>query len=162
LIDNFKRAFDLVLGFEGGYTDDPSDSGGKTKFGISKKAYPDEDIVNLTLNRARELYKRDYWDRCKCDLLPNNLDIMVFDTAVNMGIGYASKSLQKSIGATADGKIGPQTLRLVAVSKPSDVIAKYMTRRTLRYHKIAVQNPKNEKFMKGWINRVFSLYLKII
>jgi lysozyme family protein len=162
MIDNFKRGFDLVLGFEGGFTDDPNDSGGKTKYGISKKAYPDEDIVNLTLSRAKELYKRDYWDKCRCDQLPDGTDIVVFDTAVNMGVGYAAKTLQKAVGATADGKIGPQTLSLVNYSNPQELLANYMTSRMLKYHRIAVKNTKNEKFVKGWFRRVFSLYSKII
>ena len=66
-------------------TNDPDDPGGLTKYGISKKAYPNEDIANLTLERAKELFRRDYWKVCFCDILPDCLSVVVCDTAYNCG-----------------------------------------------------------------------------
>ena len=63
----WKTAINHTLELEGGYVNDPNDSGGQTKYGISKKAYPDLDIPNLTIAQAMEIYRKDYWDRCKCD-----------------------------------------------------------------------------------------------
>lgn len=106
----WDSAFDLLMINEGGYVNDPHDKGGETKYGISKKAYPNEDIANLTMDRAKEIYRRDYWYRCKCDLLPDALSVAVFDFAVNSGVKRAIKYLQTSLGVKADGIIGNQTI----------------------------------------------------
>lgn len=81
----FEAAFTLVVGVEGGYVNDPADPGGETRYGISKRRYPDEDIKNLTLSRAQLLYKRDYWDANKLDQLDWGKALLLFDCAVNGG-----------------------------------------------------------------------------
>jgi len=105
----FATAFELLLGHEGGYVDNPSDPGGETKYGISKRSYPDLDIRNLTEGQARGIYYRDYWLPCRCDLMPLALAIVVFDAAVNNGVGRAVRWLQTAVGVTADGIIGDAT-----------------------------------------------------
>lgn len=84
----FEPAFAIVIGIEAGYVNNPRDPGGETKFGISKRAYPNEDIQNLTLERARELYRRDYWDKCGLDALSWEMALIEFDAAVNQGPGF--------------------------------------------------------------------------
>jgi lysozyme family protein len=106
----FPRAVALILKHEGGYVNDPADPGGETNFGISKRAYPAEDIRAMTPARASAIYERDYWRRAKCDELPWPLAVQVFDMAVNAGVGPAVKMLQKVLGVTTDGVIGPKTL----------------------------------------------------
>jgi len=81
----WDTSINITLGFEGGYVNNPNDKGGETKYGISKKAYPDLDIANLTIEQAKEIYKRDYWDRCKCAFIPDALSMALFDFAVNSG-----------------------------------------------------------------------------
>lgn len=106
----WDSAFRLLLENEGGLVDDKNDSGGITKYGISKKAYPNLDIPSLTLWQAQDIYRRDYWERCKCDNIPDALSVAVFDFAVNSGIKTAIKKLQIALGVTADGIIGNQTV----------------------------------------------------
>lgn len=84
-MSNFDAAFQIVVGMEGGYVNDPADPGGETKYGISKRRYPAEDIPNLTLDRAKFLYQRDYWNPHHCEFLPWAEALLVFDTAVNGG-----------------------------------------------------------------------------
>ena len=64
---DFNQAFKTLIGHEGGYVDDPEDPGGETNFGISKRSYPQEDIPNMTLERATEIYQRDFWWAAGCD-----------------------------------------------------------------------------------------------
>lgn len=84
-MSNFESAFAIIVGVEGAYVNDPKDPGGETRWGISKRRYPNEDIKNLTLERAREIYQRDFWNTYKCDVMPWEQALLVFDAAVNGG-----------------------------------------------------------------------------
>lgn len=89
--DNFDRCVAFVLKQEGGYVNDIRDGGGETNYGISKRAYPSLDIKNLTRDEAIEIYRSDYWQRAGCDALEWPMCLVVFDTAVNMGVGRAQE-----------------------------------------------------------------------
>ena len=107
----FDSIIEMILKHEGGYVDHPTDPGGRTKYGISQRAYPDLDIKNLTIEEAKEIYRDDYWCRIKGDDLPAGVACAVMDYAVNSGISRASKALQAACGIkNGDGIIGPHTL----------------------------------------------------
>ena len=118
---DFEQAVALILKHEGGYVHDKNDPGGETNYGISKRAYPAEDIKALTPERAKALYRRDYWDAIRGPELPFPVALVVFDMAVNAGVSAAVKLLQRSVGATVDGKIGPQTIAKTAAKRAQDV-----------------------------------------
>jgi len=109
--DNFPNCLAMVLKHEGGYVNDPHDPGGETNFGISKRAYPTENIRAMTKTRAAEIYRRDYWDAVSGDELPHGLDLVAFDAAVNSGVMRASQWVQKAVMVDPDGRIGPVTVR---------------------------------------------------
>ena len=145
----------IVLLSEGGskYTNDPKDDGGETKYGISKKAFPRVDIKNLTEEDAISIYKKKYYDPCKCDLFNDELlALHVFDFGVNAGISRAIKTLQSVMGIKADGIIGKQTIEK---ANSGDYVKLYMDARKAFYYSIGVG--LNNKFIKGWINRVNNL-----
>jgi len=106
----FKHAVELILEHEGGYVNHPDDRGLETNFGISKRAYPEVDIKNLTKTEAKEIYRRDYWNRVMGDDLPFPLALVTFDAAVNSGVSRASKWLQTAVEAYPDGVVGPLTV----------------------------------------------------
>lgn len=161
---NFDEAFKATVGHEGGLTLHRADRGnwtsGKvgmgelkgTKYGISAMAYPKEDIKNLTLDRAKQLYKRDYWDKCRCDELPNGLRFHVFDVAVNSGVKRAIQTLQQAAGTKDDGIIGPATLAAVRSKEPCDLLLMFYSFRIAFYTSIGTFGT----FGKGWMNRVAS------
>lgn len=152
----FDTAVEVVLGHEGGYVDDKNDPGGRTKYGISKRAYPHLDIKSLTIEDAKRIYKRDYWVRAKVDLLPENLRLVYFDMVVNMGTKNAVKVLQSALNGrgyetTVDGKMGPQTLGNVKASKLStDRVRAY---RVKYYANLVTKKPKLERYYYGWYKR---------
>lgn len=111
---DFDNSFTTLIGEEGGYSNDPQDPGGETKYGISKRSYPNLDIANLSLDDAKAIYKRDYWDAAGCDVLCSPLNFEVFDMVVNSGLAAASKTLQKALGVVPDGHIGPGTRQAIA------------------------------------------------
>lgn len=84
-MSNFAAAVGIVIGIEAGYVNDPKDPGGETKYGISKRRYPNEDIKNLTIERAQFLYRRDYWSSNGCESMTWEQALLVFDAAVNGG-----------------------------------------------------------------------------
>lgn len=106
----WNRAFDLLMQNEGGYVNDPNDKGGETQYGISKKQYPYLDIPSITLEQAKDIYHNDYWFRYKCECFPDCISICLFDAVVMSNGPKMIKLLQESLGVTADGIIGNQTI----------------------------------------------------
>src|SRR5512137_1206563 len=88
--ENWDKCINFVLKWEGGET---YDTGGHTKFGISKNAHPDVDIENLIVEEAKEIYKKDYWNALGLDNEDYEwpFDLVLFDTAVNCGVGRAKE-----------------------------------------------------------------------
>jgi lysozyme family protein len=162
--ENFKPSLKLVLDDEDGYSDDPNDRGGETnfgakKFGISKKSHPDEDIKNMTPERAGEIYLLEYWTPVRCDELPSGVDYVVFDSAVQHGSINAGRFLQRAsnrqIGTLiTDGIIGDLTIRNVTRCEPRGLICDILRERNIFYHKIVAQDHKQERFFKGWLSRL--------
>jgi lysozyme family protein len=148
-LTTFEKALAFVLEREGGYSNDPRDPGGETNYGISKRAYPNEDIKGMTRERAAEIYFRDYWSPCKCGELPWPLALTTFDIAVNQGTGTAAHLLQESVGTKTDGIIGLVTLEAVRHANLKQSLAILTALRCDRYSKA-----KNVSvYGKGWFRR---------
>ena len=150
----FDEIIEKVLEHEGGYVNDPKDLGGETKYGITKRFYPDIDIKNLTIEQAKEIYKKDYWDRNKVESLPQNLWHIYFDMCVNMGKRTAVKVLQRAAvnkgkDIEIDGGLGPMTigaLKGVELDRVRAFRVKY-------YVDLITAKPEQEKFFLGWFRR---------
>lgn len=147
---NFHEAFEILLGHEGELSAHPQDRGGLTKFGISQRAYPDEDIVNLTVERAKELYLRDYWKPVGCEHVPEGIRFDLFDMAVNSGLLAATRTLQRACGVVADGKIGPLTMKAIQDMDPIRLAARFNGHR-LAYMASLRTWPS---FGRGWAGRI--------
>lgn len=146
----FDQCFDKLLGHEGGYVSDSRDPGGETKFGISKRAYPDLDIAALSVEQAKAIYKRDYWDRARCDELPPTVAFQVFDTAVNSGIGQAIRFLQRAVGVADDGVAGPLTINAVRRLDAESLAARFNGQRLDFMTKLSTW----DVYGKGWARRI--------
>lgn len=151
---SFELAIQKTLENEGLLSNDLSDKGGITKFGISKTSYPDEDIPNLTLDRAKYLYKKDYWNPILGDQISSQeVAETLFDFAVNGGVGTSVKLAQRVIKVDDDGKMGTNTLKALNNFEPSSFIDKFTIAKIKRYRDICLKNPDQKKFFFGWINR---------
>jgi len=157
---DWDTAIEFVLKMEGGHVNDPDDPGGETRYGISKRRYPHLDIKNLTLLEAKRIYRHDFWDPCKCDDLPREFAISLFDMAVNMGISKAIRTLQVSLRLKDDGIVGPIT---IAQAHGSDELGlkRFLSERLINYHEIISKNTKLSKYARGWFYRVISLTILI-
>ena len=154
---DFNLAISKTLQHEGGdtFTDDMLDHGGATKFGISQKAYPELDIRNLSEDQAKDIYRRDYWNRVKGDDIQSQVVAeTIFDVCVNMGISGGSKLAQKTLAIKpADGIIGPQSLAVINAADEDLFIAKFALAKIERYTEICRADSSQQKFLLGWLNR---------
>lgn len=151
----FDECIHYVLIMEGGYVNHPEDPGGETKYGISKRAYPSIDIKNLTEEKAKEIYKFDYWDACNIQLLPESCRLLVFDTAVNQGVGMAIRTMQTVVGVRPDGIIGKITRQAIKNIDEVTFIDRYSRHRLERYQSL----PHWTSFGKGWSRRLLDVSL---
>lgn len=156
-MNDFDKALDFTLIWEGGYVNDPDDAGGETKYGISKHAHPSLDIANLTKEDAADIYRVDYWMKGKCDKMPYPVNVVHFDCCVNTGITQAAKILQRAASIDDDGMIGPNTLMSVSRDNPSFLALSAITERDLYYDNLVSLKPANSKYLKGWKNRTEAL-----
>jgi lysozyme family protein len=159
---NFNDAFKLLIGNEGKLSMDRRDRGNWTSgkigvgelkgsmFGISSMSYPDEDIQNLSLDRAKEIYLRDYWNKLRINELPSSISFDLFDTAVNSGVTRSIKILQTSVGSEPDGIIGKNTLKAASSIDPVLLKQYYNANRLLFFTEI----PAWESQGKGWARRI--------
>jgi len=155
--ERFDRCLAEVLRLEGGYVDDPRDPGGATKFGVTcavlsealGRAVSAEDLAALTEAEAGEIYRPRYWARVRCPQLPEGLDLVAFDTAVNMGPGTAARLLQAALGTEADGVVGFTTLAAAAGRPAAETIRTVSDLRRRRYRALA----GFAAFGRGWLRR---------
>ena len=152
-ISTFDVAFANVVGTEGGYNnrDPKADPGGETKFGISKRSYPDEDIPNLQLDRAKFLFKRDFWDVINGDNLHPIIAEFLFDFAVHSGALRAARALQHAVGALPDGVVGVKTLALVGRCPPRQILRLVFVERAC----VMAEAPNYEYNKHGWFARLY-------
>lgn len=147
---NFLKAFSALIDNEGGYVNDPNDRGGETKFGISKKQYPELNIKDLTLDKAKDIYYTDYWLRAHCNEMHYALAFEVFDAAVNHGQTKAIMLLQEALDVADDGKIGPVTRAKLASMNLNDLLLRYSAYRLKFFTKLTTWDHHG----RGWARRI--------
>ncbi|MCH8520818.1 glycosyl hydrolase 108 family protein [Glycocaulis sp.] len=158
MASRFANALDHVLRWEGGYVDHPDDPGGATNFGITLatlqgwrgRAVTKADVKALTKAEAGEIYKARYWDQCRCDELPEGVDAIVFDAAVNHGAGRAARLLQEALGVGVDEIIGPITMGAAKAADPRELVCEIGARRMVLYGNLA----HFRTFGLGWSRRL--------
>lgn len=148
----FEEAFEKLIGHEGGYSNNPADPGGETMHGITlniarANGYTGR-MIDLPLSEAKRIARAQYWDKVKADQLPEEVRFDVFDGAYNSGVGQASKWLQRAVGVTDDGFIGPATV--AAANAAKGLKAKY------NGHRLAFMTDLKtwDTFGRGWARRI--------
>lgn len=141
---SFESALALTLRFEGGYVNHPADPGGATSRGVTQRTYdawllkngmPATDVKDIPDKDVADIYRTEYWQRAKCDALPEPLATLHFDAAVNHGPKQANEFLK--------GSGGDPTL--------------YLTLREAFYHRLVLKRPAMAVFLRGWLKRVEKL-----
>jgi lysozyme family protein len=156
--ERFARCLEVVLLFEGGFSDDPRDNGNATNFGITLRTLARwrgrevvaEDVRQLTEDEAAAIYRAQYWHVTGCDQLPPGLDLITFDCAVNQGTAIAGRFLQQACGVSIDGIVGPRTIQAARTKAAASLINAVSQYRAERYRATA----NFETFGKGWLRRL--------
>ena len=155
---NFIPCVDFTFTQEGGFVDNPDDPGGATNLGITLTTLDDWENADLPVSAIRSLqrplaeqiYHKNYWLKMSCGLLPGGVDLMVFDSGINIGPGRAIEQLQDALMVDVDGQIGPMTLAAAAKANAHDLIAD-MGLIEQHYYRSLSRFPI---FGKGWLARV--------
>jgi lysozyme family protein len=160
--EKFNLAIKEVFENEGGYVNNKYDRGGETKFGISKRSYPNLDIANLTLNSAKAIYYKDFWASERYEEI-NDINIVckLFDLAINMGANTAFRLIQRALRATGikvveDGILGNKTVEAINAVDPTDLLAALKSEAAGFYRILADDNSTQTRFLNGWLNRAYS------
>lgn len=156
-MSRFDACFEFVVGAEGGYVNDPNDPGGETIWGITRRDHPEAWAQGRpTIEAAKAIYRKQYWDVVRGDDWPEGYDLAVFDAAINQGTGPAVMMAQKALGVTIDGKAGPQTVS-AARAAGREGIALCLAERALRY----AQTRGFDRYGKGWLKRTYLLAMEV-
>jgi lysozyme family protein len=157
-MERFESLIRHTLKWEGGYINDPDDRGGETKYGITKRQYPNLDIKNLTVDQAVGIYHKDYWKSYMDEICSYKVAGRLFDLSVNMGHRRPNKLLQHAVNRlggrlVVDGDIGPKSIAAINACNEDELYKQFYYLAKRRYEKIA-KIGNNHKFLRGWMNRL--------
>jgi lysozyme family protein len=159
---SFAESIPIIFRHEGGYVNDPNDRGGETNHGISKRAYPDLDIRNLTKDDAAAIYYEDYWKPLQLGSV-NDEDVAgyLLDCAVNHGAGRAGKFAQKVANAfgaelAIDSVMGPLTIAAInGIGDQRAYLYGLIGERAAFFCALAREARRQRRFIRGWLTRAF-------
>lgn len=161
-INDFASALERVLNYEGGFTDDPDDPGGATNLGIvqteydryrSRKGLSKQSVRHITREEAAEIYEKEYWVASRAAYLNDPLAYVVFDTAVNFGVGRSNDFLNQAFGYPSSTVWNDKVSgRIHNVDQARIALAMIGMRMEYRGRRV-LQNATQVKFLKGWLNR---------
>lgn len=157
-----------IIDREGGFVNDPADTGGATKYGITIATLANwrghpvtvEDVQNLTVDEARSIYSKMYILDHKIDKIPTSmLQSNIIDYGVMSGPKTAIMNVQAILGLKTDGVLGPVTLKAILSTDLRKLNNELVKRRILNYARIVQNQPKKLKFLYGWLKRVTEFWL---
>lgn len=166
----FEKIHAHVAEWEGFISDDDGDPGGLTKYGVSLQFLKDlgmpvgdlnfdgeinrKDVLCVTPEKAKELFKKNFWDDPGANRLPLKAAMIYYDSAVNTGCRQTTKLLQRACGVSDDGVIGPETIKAANTCDLDSMCEKFLQQREKFYNNLAASKSQFKKFLKGWLNRV--------
>lgn len=153
---DFRTSILKTLVHEGGYVNNPNDPGGETKFGISKRQFPNLDIANLTEEQAVEIYREGYWKDGYSQISSQLIADKLFDLGVLFGVHTAVAILQTTLHVAVDGVFGPHTLSAVEQADEASLLASYKANLMTHAFNVATAKPEERIFLKGWGIRINS------
>jgi lysozyme family protein len=155
-MSDFKQAILLTLQHEGGWVNNPHDSGGETNMGITQKDMPGQDMKTLTVEQATAYYLENYWKLHYSGINDQSIVNKLFDMGVLFGVGTAVKILQAALNLKTDGSFGPMSLTAVNAAEPISFLIAYKTGLVNRALGVVNAVPSDRIFFAGWVKRINS------
>lgn len=167
-MSNFNAAFDYLMKDEGGFADNPLDSGGPTKYGITMRTLSRwrgvectaADVKALTVDETKAIYRKWYWDDLGLEpVVDRKIATVLFDACVLFGPQTVGRRLQTALLGLGfmlrvDGDVGPQTLAAVNRADPVGVVLSLRVQLTSYVEDIIHAEPKDVVFRNGWLARI--------
>ncbi|RZL29624.1 MAG: hypothetical protein EOP64_00030 [Sphingomonas sp.] len=163
---SFDQAFGYAILNEGQiFTDDPADRGGATRYGITQrtlseflgKEAPKDAVAALTMEQAKEIYRKLYWTALGLDAAPAISATALFDTAILCGQGRAIRLTQKALVLTIDGNLGPVTRGALLRAAPSGYVYRLVPALAEHFFALARADVSQQRFLEGWVKRAMRL-----
>ena len=161
---DYKILKPFILKWEGGFVNDPNDSGGATNKGVTLATFRKykgasatvDDLKAITDEDWDAIFKEMYWDKCRADEINSQAVANLIVDWYWMSGTNAIKYVQRLIGATEDGIVGKQTLARLNAKGDGFVLPIYNYRKDF-YHRIVANRPTQKRFLRGWLNRLNAL-----
>ena len=163
---NSSKLVPFILQWEGGFVNDPDDLGGATNKGITidtfteykkrkgQKAPTVTDLKNISDAEWRDVFKSLYWDRWKADEIKSQAVANILVDWVWASGSHGIKRSQRLLGMKADGIVGKQTIAALNAMDAATLFKMIKDDRAKFIDEICKARPKNEKYRKGWMNRI--------
>lgn len=185
--NSFSIAHKFTAKWEGGESDHPDDGGGLTKYGVSLKflgglsgTQSNRDVLermgirlpitrqviyDLTRDQAASLFRWQFWDKLRLSLIPLRPAVVLYDAAVNSGPAQSVKLAQRGYNRcvaygqplVVDGIMGPATRAAMQLADTDKCLSAMLDAREAFFQAIVANNPSQQVFLRGWINRVDDL-----
>lgn len=159
----YEELVPYILRWEGGFVNDPADSGGATNLGVTiatfRQFYGEdkttEDLIHISMKQWEHIFKTGYWDKFLGDAIRSqSVANIIVDWAWMSGVKRVTKRVQKILGVKADGIFGPKSLAALNACEPSNLFLVIKSARVDYYKEIIGVSPQKRKFLKGWLNRL--------
>lgn len=156
----------FIRKWEGGFAKHPADPGGATKWGVTLNTYrsyygaykTESDLKNMTEDQWNNIFIRGFWDKALAtQIVSQSVANMLVDFGWNAGMKTAIKTIQRILGTTPDGIMGPITMGFINRANARDLFNKLTEARKKYYKNLVLMKPSMSVFYKGWINRVNDL-----
>lgn len=163
---NVNKLAPFILQWEGGFVNDPDDLGGATNMGVTigtyknyrkKKGLPEphvEDLKKLSKEEWTDIMKSGYWDKWRADQIVNQSVANILVDWVWASGNHGIKRPQKILGVKVDGIVGPQTIAAINARESKELFYAIKADRIKFVEEICISRPANNKFKKGWLNRI--------
>lgn len=165
-----KEALVFTLKWEGGYSNHPLDPGGATNYGIIQSRYDQyratkglskQPVKNITVAEYEEIYDKFYWDPVRAQYVDGTLGLVLFDTAVNLGVGGCISRLQSSLKVPVTGRWTQAISDKIHSSDQLQVALNICRLRIAKRHDRVKKAPSQVVFLRGWLNRDNALIVKV-
>lgn len=166
---DYRVLVPIIKKWEGGFSNNPNDSGGATNKGVTLATFRQFYGQNKTVNDLKaitdaqwlNIFLSGYWNKVRATEIKNqSIANIIVDWAWASGPDTAARKVQKIVGVDVDGIVGPKTLSAINAYNPQQLFDKIKAARIAFVENLVKQRPKDLTFLQGWKNRINSFFFE--